>query len=37
MGAAWIRFFPYTGAAVILIDAAAYVAWLAEKALLRRR
>lgn len=33
MGAAWIRFFPYTGAAVLLIDAAAYVAWLVEKAL----
>lgn len=33
MGAAWIRFFPYTGQAVLVCDAAAYVAWIAEKAL----
>ena len=30
-GAAWIRFFPYTGQAVLVCDAAAYVAWLMEK------
>lgn len=30
MGAAWIRFFPYTGQAVLVIDAAAYVAWIVE-------
>jgi len=30
---AWIRFFPYTGQAVLMCDAAAYVGWLTEKAL----
>lgn len=34
MGAAWIRFFPYTGAAVVFIDAVAYVAWAWEKSIL---
>ena len=26
--AAWIRFFPYTGRAVLIIDGAAWLAWL---------
>lgn len=31
MAAAWIRFFPYTGHAVLVIDAAACLCWIAEK------
>lgn len=31
--AAWIRFFPYTGRAVLVIDATAFVCWMAEKAM----
>jgi hypothetical protein len=34
--AAWIRYFPYTGRAVLLIDAAAFIAWMAEKYLAGR-
>lgn len=31
--AAWIRFFPYTGRAVLVIDACAFTCWIVEKVL----
>lgn len=31
MAAAWIRFFPYTGNAVLIIDGVCYLAWIVDK------
>lgn len=33
MGCAWIRFFPYTGRTLLIVNAAAYLAWIWLKAL----
>lgn len=31
MGCAWIRFYPYTGVAVVLLNCLAYLAWIYAK------
>lgn len=31
LAAAWVRFFPYTGHAVVLIDSVASMLWISEK------
>ena len=32
MGCAWIRFYPYTGMATLIVNEVAFLAWLWEKA-----
>ena len=36
MACAWIRFYPYTGYALIAVNQAAFIAWIAEAMLSKR-